>query len=568
MTEPNPQPTDRRYGVSSTQPRQAPSSNVPPGKADRDHVLRAARAMVADEHLTPPLGLDELKDRSRRLLGQVGLPETFHDFTAVVLNNETWRETLAGIPYNRRLLLIPQCLKDSHSCPAEMDEFGLLCQGCGRCAIHSVLTQARELGYVTMVAEGSAVVTAMIASGQVEAVVGVSCLDMLSRVFPYMEAGAIPGVAIPLLYDGCVDTALDLDWLWEAMELHRHRPARRFDLDALRGEVREWFTSGALESILGEARTETQRIAADWLARGGKRWRPFLTASTARALAGELDEEDRAALEANLPTAAVAVECFHKASLVHDDIEDDDPVRYGEPALHEQVGMGVALNVGDYLLGEGYRLLTGLDLPPRRIAQLVTVAAGGHHELCLGQGDELTWTRDPQPLSVAEVLQIFRRKTAPAFEVALRVGAALVGRDEQLAPVLTEYSRAIGIAYQIRDDLDDGAPGRLANDLDALRPTLLPAIAHERAESGDREFLNRVWTRQRLSAEDVQTLADLLDELDVRPIAAGMLEFHKSRAIRALIALDNVDLKSLLRRLVAKIFGDVEPLSCCDEHTS
>ncbi len=568
MTHRSLQSDDRRYGVSSSQPIPAPSSNVPADKADRDRLLRAARAMVTGEHLTPPLGLDELKDRSAQLLRQVELSETFQDFAAVILNNETWRDTLAGIPYHRRLLLVPQCLKDSQTCPAEMDEFGLLCQGCGRCAIHGVLTQARQLGYVTMVAEGSAVVTAMIASGQVEAVVGVSCLDMLSRVFPYMEAGAIPGVAIPLLYDGCVDTALDLDWLWEAMELHRHRPAKRFDLDALRGEVGEWFAPASLETVLGEARTETQRIAADWLARGGKRWRPFLTASTARALAGELDEADRSSLETNLPAAAVAVECFHKASLVHDDIEDDDTVRYDEPALHEQVGVGVALNVGDYLLGEGYRLLTGLNLPPRRIAQLVTVAAGGHHELCLGQGDELTWARDPQPLPVADVLQIFRRKTAPAFEVALRVGAALAGRDEQLAPVLTEYSSAIGTAYQIRDDLDDAAPDQVTNDLDALRPTLLLAIAHERAEGDAREFLRRVWTRRARSEAHVRTLAGLLDELDVRPIAAGMLEFHKARAIRALIGLDNVDLKSLLRRLVAKIFGDVEPLSCCDEHTS
>jgi geranylgeranyl pyrophosphate synthase len=408
----------------------------------------------------------------------------------------------------------------------------------------------------------------MIASGQVEAVVGVSCLDMLSRVFPYMEAGAIPGIAIPLLYDGCVDTALDLDWLWEAMELSRRRPARRFDLDALRTEVQQWFTPDALAAVLGPAETETQRLAGDWLARGGKRWRPFLTACTARALAGELDAEHRPAMEQTLPAAAVAVECFHKASLVHDDIEDDDPVRYNEPALHEQVGMGVALNVGDYLLGEGYRLLTGLPLDAGRVAQLVAVAAGGHHELCLGQGDELTWARQPRPLSVAEVLQIFRRKTAPAFEVALRVGAALAGRDGQLADVLTEYSSAIGTAYQIRDDLDDATREQAGNDLDAIRPTLLLAIAHERADGENREFLRRVWTRQAASADDVKCLATLMHELDVRPIAAGMLEFHKARAIRSLIALDNVDLKSLLRRLVAKIFGDVEPLSCCDERTS
>ena len=51
------------------------------------------------------------------------------------------------------------------------------------------------------------------------------------------------------------------------------------------------------------------------------------------------------------------MECFHKASLIHDDIEDDDAQRYGEPTLHVEHGVPVALNVGDLLIGEGYRLL-------------------------------------------------------------------------------------------------------------------------------------------------------------------------------------------------------------------
>ena len=59
----------------------------------------------------------------------------------------------------------------------------------------------------------------------------------------------------------------------------------------------------------------------------------------------------------DLRKVAVAVECFHKASLIHDDIEDNDAQRYGETTLHEEHGVAVALNVGDLLIGEGYRLL-------------------------------------------------------------------------------------------------------------------------------------------------------------------------------------------------------------------
>ena len=59
----------------------------------------------------------------------------------------------------------------------------------------------------------------------------------------------------------------------------------------------------------------------------------------------------------DLQKVAVAIECFHKASLIHDDIEDNDAARYGEKTLHEEFGAAVALNVGDLLIGEGYRLI-------------------------------------------------------------------------------------------------------------------------------------------------------------------------------------------------------------------
>src|SRR5207302_38560 len=132
-------------------------------------------------------------------------------------------------------------------------------------------------------------------------------------------------------------------------------------------------------------------------------------------------------LPRGLRNLAVAVECFHKASLVHDDIEDGDATRYGEPTLHELHGTPVALNVGDLLLGDGYRLIATCDAPAEQIAEMVRIAAAGHRTLCLGQGAELCWARTPQPLTSVQVLDIFRQKTAPAFEVALRLGAAYAG---------------------------------------------------------------------------------------------------------------------------------------------
>src|SRR5262249_45912795 len=149
---------------------------------------------------------------------------------------------------------------------------------------------------------------------------------------------------------------------------------------------------------------------------------------------------------------AVAVECFHKASLIHDDIEDNDALRYGEQTLHEQYGLPVALNVGDLLIGEGYRLIGSCKASAEQKAAMLLVASQGQRQLCRGQGAELCWARTPQPLTSPQVLDIFRQKTAPAFEVALRLGALYAGVDahEEVADVLKTYSEAMGIAYQIR----------------------------------------------------------------------------------------------------------------------
>ncbi len=118
----------------------------------------------------------------------------------------------------------------------------------------------------------------------------------------------------------------------------------------------------------------------------------------------------------DLRKAAVAVECFHKASLIHDDIEDGDSARYGEPTLHMEHVTAVALNVGDLLVGEGYRLLAECESVHASVrGEMIKIASAGHRTLCLGQGAELTWAHAPAPLTPLQVVEIFRRKTAPAF---------------------------------------------------------------------------------------------------------------------------------------------------------
>jgi len=536
-----------------------PKKNIPQTLAHRTGILQTVRNYVAEFSPVPPLPVPELKVHADRVVERLGCDPIFRDYIGVLINNEMWRESLAAVPFERRLLLLPKCLRVESKCPAPFDEFGLLCKQCGLCSIQDMTVEAEKLGYAVLVAEGSAIVMSLIQTGKIEAIVGVSCLSVLERAFPYMEAAAIPGVAIPLLQDDCIDTNVDLDWVWDYIHLSSDDATRRLDLSALREEVDSWFSPVALPALFGSPESECEKIGSEWLMRAGKRWRPFLTVATYQALAGA----NGSGLPADVKKVAVAVESFHKASLIHDDIEDGDGIRYGEKTLHTEHGIPVALNVGDLLIGEGYRLLSSSQLSAETKMAMVQVAGEGQRELCRGQGAELAWSRKPVVLTPLQVIDIFRHKTAPAFEVALRLGALAAGKHEECAETLGAYSAALGIAYQIRDDLSDWEGTGDSNDLETLRPSLLLAVARERANGETRAYLDRVWRRE--EAANAARLASICRETGADERCRQLLETYKEEAIRSLAALENGSLKGLLRRTLGKIFNDVEIKGWCKE---
>ncbi len=573
-------PTSTSQPITLTIPRavpqqkiRPPKKNIPQTPVQRQHILARVRAYVAEHKPVPPQPPEELKVHADKLVAELQCEPIYRDYVGVLLNNEMWREQLAAVPFERRLLLLPKCLRVEDRCPAPFDEFGLLCKQCGLCTIQDLQAEAERLGYAVLVAEGSAIVMSLIQTGKIEAIVGVSCLSVLERAFPYMEAAAIPGVAVPLLQDDCIDTNVDIDWVWDYIHLTSDDQTRRLDLGQLRDEIDFWFTPLNLDAIMGPASGETEKIARQWLGRAGKRWRPFLTVAAYQALR----TTPGAPIPDDLRKVAVAIECFHKASLIHDDIEDNDAQRYGEKTLHEEHGIAVAMNVGDLLIGEGYRLLASCQAGAEQKAEMLRVAAEGQRQLCRGQGAELVWARTPQPLTSLEVLDIFRKKTAPAFGVALQLGAIYAGQYEDHEEVLAAYSEALGIAYQIRDDLSDlGASGE-TNDIAGLRPSLLLAVAYERAaleasgadkalaekRAPQKMALEAHW--RRLSTATPAEIEALYLELHADERCRTLLESYKEEAIRTLREVESANLKGLLRRVIGKIFNDTEIKGWCKE---
>ncbi len=488
-------------------------ASVPASEPDRRELSRATDLYVAQNKLLAPLSLAELERHGRRLLESLQQSENILAFVMLLLANASWRPVLSGIAFERRLLLLPLCLRHSGNCPAEVDGVGLLCAECGACDIERIQREAEALGYVVIVAEGTTAVKRLIESGKVDAVVGVGCLDALHRTFPSMVAHAVPGLAIPLLAAGCRDTRVDVDWLMH--ELHGDRPGECISLpdhDELKAEVRDWFLPDNVAKLLGSGEGVTEQEAQEWLMAGGKRWRPVLAVAAFRCLGGDVSSLAQQPL-------ALAVECFHKASLVHDDIQDDDDLRYGEMSLHCRLGVPLAINVGDYLLGEGYSLISACGCPPELIKQMVCAASEGHLALCRGQGIELAWRRQPDHLSIDDLIEMFALKTSPAFEVALLLGAMAADADVATCDSLKRFSRALGIAYQVRDDLDDADPDS-GSDSRAL--SLLEVISEEGI------------------AEPVER-------------AEQLFEHYRNEALRCLSELSSATLAGLLRRLTVRI---------------
>ncbi len=487
-------------------------NNQPPIK----ELEKAVEAFVAKQQIIAPLTLDELLTLSAEFIKQNQSYQPWEKWVVIFLNNAFWKPVLQKLAPRRTLLMIPQCLKNSECCKASIDEFGLLCESCGGCALQNILEVADQAGMMSMVAEGSTMVAGLIEGGQVDAVIGVSCFEALEKAFMPMIANAVAGMALPLNREGCKNTGVDIDALTriicESSDPGCDEALVQFK--PLMQKVKEVFCDERLSYIMGLTPTRSDTIAREWLLGEGKRYRPFLVVATAVS-AGFADVDNR-----NILRLAVAVECFHKASLAHDDIEDNDSTRNGRPTLHQDYGIPVALNSGDLLLGEGYRMVSELEVSPARKAQLLEVAVKGHLELCQGQGQELIKLSAGVKIGVEEMLRIFRLKTAPAFNVAFQFGAILAGCSKVERKVLEQFSGLLGIAYQLQDDLQDAE-----HDSQKSEASIISALMLERA----------------------------LDFSAAFRVAEEMLASYKQKALFCLRPLTRFPLKRLLFMVVHSI---------------
>jgi hypothetical protein len=311
---------------------------------------KAARELVAQRGILPPASFTLISNLAGEVITLTNTDNRFTEFAMVVCGNEIWRPIVAATPYNRRLLLIPQCLKSDNNCKAEIDQLGLICAGCQSCQIDSILQKAESLGYATLVAEGTTVAVSLVQEGAIDAVIGVSCMSVLQKSFEPVSRAAVPVIGIPLLFEGCAETDVDNFWLNDELTSFRENDAlRTLSVSAMKENVTHFFSEEILQSVFGDYSDQTCQMAIQSMLTGGHRIRPLLTALAYSAYSADVSGDLLASL-------SVVVECFHKASLIHDDVEDDDDFRYDTETIHKLNGTAVAINTGDFLLGKGHEV--------------------------------------------------------------------------------------------------------------------------------------------------------------------------------------------------------------------
>jgi geranylgeranyl pyrophosphate synthase len=517
------------------------SLQIPEAIDFRNHIRQKIDDYFTNHPVWPPVTMDELSKFSSVLMHENKWEQANLGFIMLCCGNAVWRRVVETVPFHRRILLLPQCLKNSHSCKADLDNIGLLCNDCGSCSIPEIVHEAENLGYVALVTEGTTITTRLIESGKVDAVIGVGCMDVLQKMFRSVSKFAVPGIGIPLLTCGCKDTRADLSLIRQELYRFQEDPSvRLLNLNHIRNQTASLFGEEQLHRLLAPERDETLKIVIDSLLAGGQRIRPFIATLTYEAFCREPDP-------AILSRLALSVECFHKASLIHDDIEDDDPKRYGKQTIHAQYGIPVAINAGDLLIGEGYRLIAESRLPPAIIGECIRVIASGHRAMTLGQGAELLATAGRKILSMPEILHIFENKTASAFRVALLLGGIIGDASPETLDRLGRFSHFTGIAYQIMDDLEDykGQQG----DIRFRKPSVMLAMLLENLPNQERAIVEQAFL-----AGDFSLIYHYLDTNKTNDHCAGLLKDHLDRAKENLENLENMGLKLALHEILGKIF--------------
>ncbi len=266
---------------------------------------------------------------------------------------------------------------------------------------------------------------------------------------------------------------------------------------------------GCLDEIMSALPSSEVTAGMRYASAGGKRLRGFLAMETARLF----DVDPAHALR-----AGAAVECLHAYSLVHDDMPcmDDDALRRGQPTVHVKWDEATAVLVGDALQTLAFEILAHPDTHPdgavRAQLCLTLARASGAEGMVLGQAQDIAAETASAPLTLEQITELQSNKTGALLVWPCEAGAILGGADP--AP-LVEYARALGLAFQIADDVldvegDAALAGKaLQKDADAGKATFVSLLGLEAAKARAQSLIDEACAALQPYGPRADTLRDI-----------------------------------------------------------
>lgn len=315
----------------------------------------------------------------------------------------------------------------------------------------------------------------------------------------------------------------------------------------------------SIEALVGATRADMERVNAMILSRtgsevtmipevanhlissGGKRLRPMLTLATA-ALAGYRGEGH--------VKLAASVEFMHTATLLHDDVVDESDMRRGKPAARMVWGNEASVLVGDFLLGQAFKMM--VEVGSLRALDILSTAAAVIAEgevMQLAAAKNTSTTED-------EYLAVIRGKTAELFAAACEVGPVIADRPKAEQAAARAYGMNLGIAFQLVDDaLDYGGKAQklgknTGDDFREGKITLPVVLAFRRGSEQDRAFWRRTLVEGTIAEGDLETAIGLMTRHKALADTIERARHYGDMANDALALFPDSPLKDALKQAV------------------
>jgi farnesyl diphosphate synthase len=282
-------------------------------------------------------------------------------------------------------------------------------------------------------------------------------------------------------------------------------------------QFQEWLsahstrTESALEALLDSDQTTPNRLheAMRYAAQGGgKRIRPLLVYA-----AGSLGDAKAEALD----VAAVAIECIHAYSLVHDDLPcmDDDDLRRGRPTVHKAYDEATALLVGDALQTRAFEILANAQCEVDVRLLMISALAGASGSRGMAGGQAIDLESVGKKLDLAGLQQMHAMKTGALLSCAVELGGIAAHLNPTQMTCLKNYSQALGLAFQIIDDVLDATAdsqtlGKTAGkDAANDKPTYVTLMGLDYAQKQAKQLQAEAIASLEIFGRKAQALQDL-----------------------------------------------------------